>query len=67
MWRTRLEETEPVSDAFIGLGPSFGNVFTAAQLARLSVDEMVVALEHLADYTAARLTAALRHDYYARR
>lgn len=67
IWKKHVREVEPVSHAGIGLGATFGNVFTAAALSALSVEEMVVALEHLADFTAARLTATLRHDYYVSR
>ena len=67
IWKKRIREVEPVSHAGIGLGTTFGNVFTAAALSKLSVEEMVIALEHLADFTAAHLTAALRHDYYVSR
>ncbi len=67
IWKKHLREVEPVSHAGLGQGATFGNVFTTAALSALSVEEMVVALEHLADFTAARLTATLRHDYYANR
>lgn len=65
VWKKRIREVEPVSQAQVPLGTTFGNVYTARALARLSVEEMVVALENLADYTADHLAAALRHDYYA--
>jgi len=58
---------EPVSQAMVGLGPSFGNVYTAAALSRLSVKEMVQAFERLSDYCAERLVAELRQDYYKSR
>ncbi len=67
IWKKHLREVEPVSHAGIGLGATFGNVFTAAALSTLSVEEMVVALEHLADFTAARFAAILCHDYYVSR
>lgn len=64
IWRERVREHEPVSAAFFGLGRTLGNVYTAATLSALSTEEMAQALEHLADYTADRLTAELRRDYY---
>lgn len=67
VWRKRVREVEPGSDALLGLGPSFGNIYTAVTLSRLTTEQMITALEHLADYTAERLTEALRHDYYATR
>ncbi len=67
IWKKHIREVEPVSQAGVGLGTTFGNTYTALALSKLSTDEMVVALEDLADFTAAHLTAALRHDFYASR
>lgn len=64
IWKERIRTTEPVTDVPLGLGTSIGNVVTAAALSNLSVEEMVVALEHLADFTARQFTGKLRHDYY---
>lgn len=62
IWERRLRETEPVSEVFVDLGPGLGHAVTAVELARLSVDDTVRALERLADHTADRLAEALRHD-----
>ena len=67
VWKRRVREAEPVSAAALGLGATFGNVYTAVALSRLSAEEMADALEHLADYTADRLASALHRDYYAAR
>jgi hypothetical protein len=67
LWKKQVREVEPVSQAGTGLGTTLGNAYTALALSKLSIDEMIVALENLADFTAARLAAALRHDYYALR
>lgn len=67
IWRRHIREVEPVSQAGVGLGTTLGNAFTALALSKLSVEEMIVAFEDLADFTADHLTAALRHDYYASR
>jgi len=67
LWKKQVREIEPVSQAGAGLGTTLGNTYTAIALSKLSIDEMVVALENLADFTAARLASALRHDYYASR
>ncbi len=67
IWKKHLRSTEPLSAAPLGLGTTFGNVFTASALADLSVEEMVEALEHLSDYTADRFVAVLRHDFYESR
>lgn len=66
IWKKAVQETKPLSD-MPGFGPSFGNIFTAATLSRLSAEEMADALEHLADYTAARLADRLRADFHASR
>lgn len=63
IWREHVKERAPVSGAVPGLGATFGNVFTAAALARLSVDEMTTALEELADFAAAEAVARLRDAY----
>lgn len=67
IWKKRIREAEPVSQAALGLGTTFGNVYTAQALSELTAEEMAAALEHLADYTADHLIAALRHDFYASR
>ena len=67
IWRRRVREAEAADAAALGLGTTFGNIYTARALSKLSVDEMIVALEDLADFTAGRLAGALRHDFYARR
>ena len=67
IWRDRVREHEPASHAVPGLGATFGNIFTAVSLSKLSVEEMVGALEELAAFTAGSLTARLRHDFYASR
>ncbi len=67
IWRRHIREIEPISQAGVRLGATFGNTFTALALSQLSTDEMIVALEDLADFTAAHLTAALRRDFYASR
>lgn len=67
IWKKHLRSTEPLSAAPLGLGTTFGNVFTASALAGLSVEEMVDALDHLAAFTANRFVAVLRHDFYESR
>lgn len=66
IWKKKVHEVEPISRAMT-LGPSFGSVYTARALSKLSIEEMVEALENLANYTAHRLTMDLREDYYASR
>ena len=67
IWKKHIREVEPVSQAGVGLGTTFGNTYTALALSKLSIDEMVVALEDLADFTAATLATALLDDFYASR
>lgn len=66
IWKKKIREVEPISQA-MPLGPGFGSVYTARALSRLSVEEMVEALENLASYTAHRLTMDLREAYYESR
>ena len=66
VWKKKIRHTEPVTAAIIGFGPTLGNVFTAATLASLSVDEMERAFKNLADYAADRFAGELREDYYER-
>ncbi len=66
IWKKRIRQTDPVTGAVIGFGPTVGGIFTAAALASLTVDEMERAFRHLADYAAERLADALREDYYDR-
>jgi hypothetical protein len=67
IWDQRVREREPASRRLIGLGPTAGNVITAATLSKLSSEEMVEAFERLADYSADHLVASLRHDYFKSR
>ena len=64
IWKHHLRTVEPLSSAPLGLGATFGNVFTASALSKLTAEEMALAIEHLADYTADRLVIALRDDFY---
>ena len=66
IWREHVRTREPISDA-PGFGTTFGNVYTAATLSRLSVDDMIRALEDLAGFAAAELVGTLRHDFYESR
>ena len=66
VWKKKIRHTEPVTATIIGFGPTLGNVFTAATLASLSVDEMERAFKNLADYAADRFADELREDYYDR-
>lgn len=67
IWHKEIHQHEPISASILGFDPVAGDVFTAAVLAGLSVEEMTRALERLTDHAAYRLAEALRHDYYDRR
>ena len=67
IWKKKMLETERAAEVLADLIPQLGKVFIVKDLARLSVEEMVLVLETTTDFTAARLTAALRHDYYVSR
>ena len=67
IWKKKVRETERATEVLADLIPQLGKVFLVKNLARLSVEEMVLVLETTTDFTATRLAAALRHDYYANR
>jgi hypothetical protein len=60
VWKTRVRGRDPIAPAIFGRHSTLRNVVTAAALADLSVDDLVRALEQLADYTADRVTGRLR-------
>ncbi len=67
IWKKKMRETERPAEVLADLIPQLGKVFLVEDLARLSVEEMVLVLETATDFTAARLTTALGRDYYANR
>ncbi len=67
IWKKKMRETERAAEVLVDLIPQLGKVFLVKDLARLSVEEMVLVLETTIDFTAARLTTALRRDYYVSR
>ena len=67
IWKETMQETVRAAAVLADLMPRLGKISRVKDLARLSVEEMVLVLEATADFTATRLTAALRHDYSARR
>ncbi len=67
IWKKKMLETERAAEVLVDLIPQLGKVFLVEDLARLSVEEMVLVLETTTDFTATRLTTALRRDYYANR
>lgn len=63
IWESKIRARDPVRGVVIGAGPAANDIITAAILSSLSVDEIVVALEHLADFAADRLSARLQGDF----
>ncbi|MEM6646604.1 MAG: hypothetical protein AAF730_10160, partial [Bacteroidota bacterium] len=59
-----VREEVAISEILLYLSPESNTVFTAAQLSRLSVEEMERALAALADYTSRQIVDRLRDDYY---
>jgi hypothetical protein len=63
IWKVRVHEEEPITPFMLGLHHHIAsNLITAEALSRLSVGDMVGALEQLADYAADRITRKLQHD-----
>lgn len=61
IWRTGVEERDPISPRLFA-GRTAYNVVTAQALSRLSVDDMIVALEELSDYAADKIIYKLQRD-----
>lgn len=64
VWRRKVKEKDPITPDTWMLGSTLSNVVTADALARLSVEEMEVALESLAAYAADRIVYKLRKDFH---
>ncbi len=62
IWRTEIRARDPIGPAIFGRRSGVRDIVTAAMLADLSVEEMVVALESLADFSARVITDQLRDD-----
>ena len=60
IWRTDVDASAPVNSRGWDRGATANTVITAAALASLSVEEMEVALESLADFSADHLAEKLR-------
>ncbi|MBT8399309.1 MAG: hypothetical protein KJO98_02435 [Rhodothermia bacterium] len=63
IWENKISAREPVRGVVIGAGPVANDIITAAILSSLSVEEIVAALEGLADFAADRLSARLQRDF----
>ncbi len=62
IWKTRVKSKDPITPDMLLVDRATVNVVTAGALARLSVDDMVRALEGLANYSADRITSRLQRD-----
>jgi hypothetical protein len=62
VWREEVDAQEAIGPAIFGPGRVVRDVVTATSLSQLSVDEMVVALESLADFSGRVITEELRED-----
>ena len=67
LWKKKVQETERAADVLADLIPRHGKVFIVKDLSRLSLEEMILMLEATTDFTAERLTTALRRAVYANR
>ena len=52
IWKAKVQAKDPIIPTGWGVGLSAGNIITAQALASLSVEEIQLALESLADYSA---------------
>lgn len=62
IWRAEIEARDPLGPSVFGPARAVRDIVTAASLADLSVEEIVDALEYLADYSAGAITDRLRDD-----
>ncbi|MDH3270216.1 MAG: hypothetical protein OEN56_02715 [Gemmatimonadota bacterium] len=62
IWRAEIGARDPLGPAIFGPTQALRDVVTAATLASLDVEELVSALEYLADYSARVITDRLRDD-----
>jgi len=62
VWKTGVNGHDPISPTLIA-GRAVYNVVTAEALSRLSVDDMIFALEELSDYAADKIIYTLQRDF----
>ena len=62
VWRREIDAQERIGSAVFGPARAVRDVVTAASLADLDVEEIVVALESLADFSGRVITDELRED-----
>ena len=62
VWRREVDAQERIGSAVFGPGRAVRDVVTAASLADLDVEEIVAALESLADFSGRVVTDELRED-----
>lgn len=62
IWRKEIDASERIGSAIFGPGHAVSDVVTAATLADLTVEEIVLALESLADFSGRVITDELRED-----
>lgn len=63
VWRTHMEEKEPLAPRMFGLGHSAENILDAMALSKLTVEEIAAGLENLAGFTAQTIAKKLYRDY----
>ena len=60
VWEGRVDEDEPVSGGWFNAGSAGADIVTGSALGDLTVDELVLTLNAIADHSAFRLTEKLR-------
>jgi len=64
IWKTHVKERQPLSGTIFDTGSvAADDVITAIALSQLSVEEMVLGFQYLADDTADRVARKLRRDF----
>jgi hypothetical protein len=63
VWRADVNEHQPLTPETIGLHPAAADVLTAGAFASLTTDQIIRALQGLAEYSADRASDKLRRSY----
>ncbi|MEM1271615.1 MAG: hypothetical protein AAGI08_16330, partial [Bacteroidota bacterium] len=66
VWKERLDDRVIVDESFFAGSATLGNILTARTLNDLSVEDIEDGLNALAEFTASRVHAELREDFYDR-
>ncbi|HCR48472.1 MAG TPA: hypothetical protein PLL64_13340 [Rhodothermales bacterium] len=67
IWKRGVQVRDRVSRHWFGLGGGAGNIFTATDLAKLSVKDMETGFRNLAEFAGERIARSILDDYQRKR